>query len=105
MGKILQQLVHAGLLVSVKGPGGGFQLPPGPGPKVALGEVVRAIDGDRLFSGCALGFDQCDGRKPCPIHPQMTQLRERLTVILGNTSIQHLGEGIHSGRLFLRKKR
>src|SRR5215510_12751535 len=56
--KILQDLSRKGLVLSAKGPGGGFyldkQLLNQP-----LADIVSAIDGDNLFTGCALGLSQC----------------------------------------------
>lgn len=104
MGKILQQLVRAGLLSSVKGPGGGFDIPSARKRGLKLGEVVSVIDGDALFTGCALGFPKCDERKPCPIHQQVVQVREQLRSVLGDTRIKDLGVGLEEGEVFLRGK-
>lgn len=104
MAKILQKLVHAGLLRSVKGPGGGFDIDPKRIPSLRLGEVVMAIDGDALFKGCALGFPKCDEKRPCPIHAQVAQVRERLQSVVGSTLIRDLGKELDDGTAFLRGK-
>ena len=104
MAKILQKLVHAGILCSVKGPGGGFEIEPAKAKVLRLGEVVSAIDADALFNGCALGFPTCDSRKPCPIHVQVVQVRERLRNVLGSTLIRDLGKELDDGTAFLRGK-
>lgn len=31
-----------------------------------LADIVRAIDGDQIFNGCGLGFQQCNAQNPCP---------------------------------------
>lgn len=104
MGKILQKLVHAGILRSVKGPGGGFEIEPRKIRTLRLGEVVEAVDGDALFRGCALGFPRCDARRPCPIHDQVMQVRERLQGVLTSTLISDLGEELEEGTAFLKGK-
>lgn len=104
MAKILQKLVHVGILRSVKGPGGGFEIEPSKGHTLQLSEVVRAIDDDALFSGCALGFPRCDSRKPCPIHHQVEQVRERLKGVLATTRIRDLGRELDDGSAFLKGK-
>ncbi len=104
MAKILQKLVHAGILRSVKGPGGGFEIEPAKARTLQLGEVVRAIDDDALFSGCALGFPNCDARKPCPIHHQVEQVRERLKGVLATTRVRDLGRELDDGSAFLKGK-
>ena len=104
MAKILQKLVHAGILRSVKGPGGGFGIEPTKARTLQLGEVVKAIDDDTLFSGCALGFPKCDAHKPCPIHTQVVQVRERLQRVLTSTRIKDLGKELDDGTAFLKGK-
>ncbi len=104
MAKILQRLVHAGILRSVKGPGGGFDIEPTKVRTLQLGEVVTAIDDDSLFTGCALGFPKCDARKPCPIHGQVVHVRERLNAVLTSTRIKDLGKEVDGGTAFLRGK-
>lgn len=104
MAKVLQQLVHAGILDSVKGPGGGFEMNRSRRGALKLGDVVHAIDGDSLFSGCALGFPRCDARRPCPIHDQVMQVRERLEKVLASTRIKDLGSELDHGAAFLKAK-
>ncbi len=104
MAKVLQKLVRAGILRSVKGPGGGFDIEPTKARSLELGEVVTAIDDDALFKGCALGFPRCDARKPCPIHHQVEQVRERLKGVLATTRIRDLGRELGSGEAFLKGK-
>ena len=104
MAKVLQKLVHAGILDSVKGHGGGFGSPKHKAPRLKLGDVVAAIDGDALFKGCALGFPRCDDRKPCPVHDKVVQVRTGVQGILGDTLIADLGYGLSDGDSFLRAK-
>lgn len=104
MGKILQQLVHAGLLRSVKGPGGGFDIAPERVKDLKLGEVVSVIDGSALFEGCALGFPKCDNKRPCPIHHQVVKVREDLRNVLGAARIKELGSALEGGEAHLRSK-
>ena len=104
MAKVLQQLVHAGIITSVKGHGGGFGLDPEREEPVKLVDVVKAIDGDALFSGCALGFPKCDGRRPCPVHDQVTRVRAELDRVLANVLIEKLGDELAQGSTFLRGK-
>src|SRR5574337_901206 len=62
--KILQELRRQGLVKSNKGPNGGFFIDD-PKGKITLADVVKAIDGDRIFTGCALGLQKCNKKKPC----------------------------------------
>jgi Rrf2 family iron-sulfur cluster assembly transcriptional regulator len=58
--KILQNLVRKKIVVSQKGPNGGFSIPPAKAKQLSLLHIVEAIDGDQLFTGCALGFEKCN---------------------------------------------
>ncbi|MGM0460546.1 MAG: RrF2 family transcriptional regulator, partial [Bacteroidota bacterium] len=63
--KILQQLTADGMLESFKGPNGGVRLMK-PGGKIALIDVVLAIDGPEILTECALGLPGCGLKNPCP---------------------------------------
>lgn len=104
MAKVLQKLVHAGIIASVKGPGGGFALAPQRARTLKLADVVTAMDGDTLFKGCALGFPKCDENRPCPIHDQVVLVRERLKGVLANALIKDLGRDLEEGHAFLKGK-
>ena len=86
--KILQELGKNGLVLSTKGPNGGFYLDAS-GLKKNLADVVIAIDGDKLFTGCAIGLQHCSAKMPCPIHEEFvtdrSQIKEMMqSAILGN---------------------
>lgn len=97
--KILQQLVRAGLLQSLRGPSGGFKVADKP---IALLDVVIAIDGDGLVKNCVLGLDKCSGEHPCPAHDKFIAVRDHLTGILTSTHLSDLKGGIIKGNRFLR---
>ena len=101
--KILQKLSHAGLVLSMKGPGGGFEVTPELAKKVRLSDIVSAIDGDRIYTGCALGLSQCNSEKPCPLHDHFIAVREDLRTMLEGTTLQDLVDGLRSGSTFLRR--
>lgn len=73
--KILQDLGRRGLVQSFKGPTGGFYLDKA-SLKNSLADIVIAVDGDKLFSGCGLGLKYCSETKPCPIHNNFKKLRK-----------------------------
>jgi len=75
LSKILRRLVEAKLLVSVKGHHGGFRLARPPS-EITLAEILDAIDEGIDPDYCAFGFDRCDPKKPCPLHPVYSQLSE-----------------------------
>ena len=54
--KILQTLVKSGIINSIKGPSGGFEIKKSKAGKIKLSKVVLAIDGDSIYKSCGLGF-------------------------------------------------
>lgn len=75
--KILQQLTSAGILSSMKGPKGGVMLKRAPS-EISLVDIVVAIDGMELFTGCLLGLPGCGEQKACPVHDEWAEIRAGL---------------------------
>ncbi|MEN7547021.1 Rrf2 family transcriptional regulator [Rapidithrix thailandica] len=100
--KILQNLSRMGLVSSMKGPNGGFYVEPHQA-QLKLIDVVKAIDGDKLFTGCGLGVKECSEDKPCPIHHQFKAIRNSLQEMLENISVRELTEDLSNGLVFLKK--
>lgn len=89
--KILQQLTADGLLESFKGPNGGVRLTKSP-DKIALVDVVLAIDGPKLLTECALGLPGCGIKNPCPLHDKWAITRDSIRNMLANTSLTDLAK-------------
>lgn len=100
--KILQQLARQGLIFSVKGPNGGFELNQDDANNLMLSQIVKAIDGDQIYIGCGLGLKQCNEFKPCPVHDKFKAIRDSLSDMLENTSVNELANGLNKGLTFLR---
>ncbi len=92
--KVLQKLVRDGHIGSMKGPGGGFTLTEARARKLLLSTLVKSIDGDAVYTGCALGLPQCSDKKPCPVHDQFKDVRERLRTMLEQTSVHDVAMGL-----------
>lgn len=92
LGKILQDLTRKGLLISLKGPTGGFGLAMS-AEEITLFHIVDAVDGADFTRTCALGFPECSEKKPCAIHNQWATLRDGIYNMLSSKSIgQMAGE-------------
>lgn len=102
-GKILQQLGKAGIISSTKGRGGGFFLSDKQLRSKTLSDLVLAIDGDALFRGCGLGLEECNAKKPCPLHHQFVEIRKKLNLMLKNTTIELLSDELIKGLTFLKR--
>lgn len=100
--KILQILVKHDIIESRKGPKGGFFIQDNDIGNILLIHIVQAIDGDDLFNGCGLGFEQCDENKPCPMHDSFKFIRNDIRKMLETNSLRDLTKGLDSGLTFLK---
>ncbi len=100
--KILQQLRKQKLLHSVKGKAGGFKLGSRQ-EEICLSQIVGAIDGDKIFTGCGLGLKTCSEAQPCPIHHQFKVVRDELKAMLESTTLADLSNGLDIGTTYLKR--
>lgn len=96
LSKILQLLVKHKLLVSMKGPTGGFSLNRKP-EDITLIEVIEAIDGLDMFNQCGIGFKRCDDSHPCPIHHEYKVVRNRIRDLFEHKTLKELTEEVENG--------
>lgn len=100
--KILQLLSRQEIVSSMKGPNGGFYMNAQQG-QLNLLEIVKAVDGPHIFTGCVLGLSQCDETKPCPIHAQYKPIRDEMKRMLSGTTVENLATKLEGGLVFLSK--
>jgi Rrf2 family protein len=101
--KILHELTKKGLVQSLKGPTGGFYMDK-PSLQHSLADVVKAIDGDKIFSGCGLGLDYCSERRPCPIHNEFKKVREEIYEMLQGAKLGDLQDQLESKMTYLKQR-
>jgi Rrf2 family protein len=89
--KIMQRMVRYGFIASIKGKGGGFYFP-AENQNLPLYNIITAIQGDRLFTGCAFGLKQCSEQNPCPMHDRYAPIREAIYRLVSEETIQSLAE-------------
>lgn len=87
--KIMQRMVRHGFIASLKGKGGGFYFPEEK-ENLPLYNIITAIQGDRLFTGCAFGLKQCNEQNPCPMHDRYAPIREGMLRLVSEETIQSL---------------
>ena len=102
LGKILQNLSRAGIIRSMKRPGGGFYLDQGD-MSTPLSEVVKAIDGESLFVGCGMGLEFCSEQYPCPLHHEFKTIRNNLSEMLQKTTVGQFNDELINGKILLTK--
>lgn len=100
--KILQPLVHADIISSKKGVNGGFYMNARQKQRQLI-DIVRAIDGDLLFSGCGMGLKTCSDEEPCPMHDKFKAIRTDLKNMMEQTTIDEMATMLKNGRKFIRK--
>jgi Rrf2 family transcriptional regulator, iron-sulfur cluster assembly transcription factor len=94
--KILQKLSREGIISSIKGPGGGFFTAPEQ-ENISLLQIVQALDGTELLTGCGLGLKSCSELHPCPLHDQYKVVRDGLVKILRVNTVSSLSKDLKNG--------
>jgi Rrf2 family protein len=100
LGKILQDLVRAGLLRSSKGPRGGYRLAQRP-EAITLLAIRDAIDGTADLDACASGLGRCSDDMPCPQHEQFKPLRVAIKKYLAQTTLANMAQALAEKRVLL----
>ena len=94
LGKILQTLAKHKLLLSTKGPHGGFGLSKS-AYDINLMDIVEIIDGLDSFKMCVLGLKSCtNNEQNCPIHYRYETIRDQLKNLFQNENIGELADHI-----------
>lgn len=85
LAKVMQRLVRAELVLSVKGPHGGFRLARDPGA-VTFREAIEAVDGPLTGDFCPFSPDHCDP-SACIFGHELSRQAEGLVAYLGRRTI------------------
>lgn len=97
LGKILQNLVKQKLLVSTKGPNGGFGLAKKP-TDITLWDIVTKVDGEEFFTNCLISLEPCISHDPnrplCPVHSQYDKLRKEICTFYKDTTLEIISADI-----------
>lgn len=99
--KILGLLSKHNIVSSVKGPHGGFEIDKNRMKQIRVSEIVAAIDGDGIYSGCALGLSECNDHDPCPLHESIVDVRNNLRRSLETATVYDLATKLKSGKSIL----
>jgi len=101
--KILQDLSKRQLIQSSKGPNGGFYIGD-TSRRHTLADIVSAVDGDKVFTGCGLGLKICSETKPCPLHNQFKEIRKKMQVALQSATIGEFNENLNLGLSYIKER-
>ena len=91
--RLLIELKRGGLVVSQKGPSGGYLLARPPA-KITMADVVEIIEGDYAPVDCLEeGINSsCPRENPCPMRDVWREIRESTSAILKRTTLQSLSQ-------------
>ncbi len=90
MAKLLQRLARVGLIASLHGTKGGYQLAR-PISQITVRDVIEAIEGPVVLLEC---LDERKGECPqlctCPVERPLRVVQDRIAEVLGNTMMSEL---------------
>lgn len=92
LAKTLNRLARSGLLVSVRGPGGGYRLAR-PAGEITMAEVVGEFDEIGPSGECVMGGRACDIRDPCMAHERWKSLSESMVRLMDDTTVADIMSG------------
>lgn len=93
--QILNQLRKAGIIKSVKGPGGGYILDKEPG-SISIGTILRELEGPVAITSCLDPKEGCIRVEGCVTHLLWKSLGEKIEAFLDNMTLQDLINGSES---------
>lgn len=92
--QLFAKLRRAGLVKSVRGPGGGY-LPGGPLGDITIASIVQAVDGESPTGRCSPGAPNCCGgiERLCQTHDLWEQLGNQILWFLNRVSVADVLSG------------
>ncbi|MEK7269782.1 MAG: Rrf2 family transcriptional regulator [Planctomycetota bacterium] len=92
--KLLQRLVRAGIVLSVRGVQGGFRLAR-PAARINIFEVAEIAQGPIAVNRCLLGRGRCPRQDRCPISEKLIGLQEHLASLFRSVTLTDLMAPAH----------
>ncbi len=87
--KLLQTLGRAGIVCSVKGPKGGYELKKDAGD-ISFAQVIEAMQGRVRLNQCLLSSFVCPMKGKCPITSHLSELQKVIDFHLNDKKISDL---------------
>jgi len=89
LSKVVQRLVHAGMVSSHRGTRGGFSMRVS-GEEVTLLDVIEAIEGPTQMNLCLGSGPSCERKSWCGVHPVWQKAQSAFVQELASVSIARL---------------
>lgn len=87
--QLFGRLREDGIVLSKRGPGGGYQLSRRP-EAISVAEVVNAVDKDTLHTRTCGGAGKCTAESPCLAHGLWSGLDDRLNGYLQSVTLESI---------------
>ena len=94
--KVLQTMTRSNFLRAGKGRAGGFYFED-PDKELPVMEIIKAIDGEKFFSSCAFGFENCTCTNPCPMHEEFKIIRDSFSKMVLKMTVQSMAAKVING--------
>jgi Rrf2 family iron-sulfur cluster assembly transcriptional regulator len=88
--QLFSKLRKSNLVVSMRGPGGGYRLK-GEAKDIVVADIIAAVDENIDVTRCA-GRNACNSGKPCLSHDLWMDLSEQIRVFLADISLEDMKE-------------
>lgn len=95
--QILNRLRKAGLITSVKGPGGGYVLSRKPAD-ISIGLILKELEGPVAITSCLDPEEGCIRVDGCVTHLLWKSLGEKIEAFLDTITLKDLIDGQHLGK-------
>ena len=89
LAKVLQRLVHRGLLTSQQGTRGGYVLAR-PAQQISVADVIQAVDGPVAVTACSTDGEQCEQYSKCNVRDPLWRIKDRILSALATCSLQEV---------------
>ncbi|MEJ2182649.1 MAG: Rrf2 family transcriptional regulator [Nitrospirota bacterium] len=87
--QILNTLRRAGLVRSIRGPGGGYLLSRGPA-HISIGAILKELEGPVAITSCLDPLEGCSRVDTCVTHLLWRSLGEKIEAFLGTITLDDL---------------
>lgn len=89
--KVLQDLTEKGIIFSRKGREGGFKLAL-KADQIKLIDIIDAVDGLQIFTGCVLGYQNCSKDEKCMFHNEWIEIISKAYDLFNGKTINQFNE-------------
>lgn len=87
--KVIAQLVHAGLVTTSRGMGGGVSLTRNP-EEITLLDILEAVEGPLTLNRCLLRGITCELEEHCAVHDVWAEIQKHMVEDLKQVTLAYL---------------